>query len=67
MSETSTFCLTLNLRIKEEMRFLKKRSVEKIFELKEIYNLTEILGIRNPKAKQYTFRQNICRRSFEDT
>ena len=50
----------------EEIQFLKKRCVEKIFELKEIYNLTEILRIRNPKAKQYTFRQNICRRSFED-
>ena len=37
---------------------LKKRSVGKIFELKEIYNLTEIFRIRNPKANQYTFRQN---------
>ena len=56
----------LNLRIMEEIQFLKKRSVRKIFELKEIYTLTEILRIRNPKAKQYTFWQNICRRSFED-
>ena len=40
----------------EEMQFLKKRSVGKIFELKEIYNFTEILRIRNPKAKQNTFR-----------
>ena len=66
MSETSTFYLTLNLRIMEEIQFLKKRSVGKIFELKKIYNLREILGIRNPKAKQYTFQQNICRRSFQD-
>ena len=66
MSETSTFYLMLNLRITEEMQFLKKHSVGKIFELKEIYNLTEIFRIRNPKAKQYTFWQNICRRSFED-
>ena len=50
----------------EEMQFLKKCSVGKIFELKKIYNLTEILRITNPKAKQYTFRENICRRSFED-
>ena len=35
----------------------KKRSVRKIFELKETYNLTDIWRIRNPKAKQYTFRQ----------
>ena len=35
----------------------KKRSVGKIFELKETYNLTVIWRIRNPKAKQYTFRQ----------
>ena len=66
MSETSTFYLTLNLRIIEEIQFLKKRSVGKIFEMKEIYNLTEILRIRNLKAKQYTFRQNICRRYFKD-
>ena len=35
----------------------KKRSVGKTFELKETYNLTDIWRIRNPKAKQYTFRQ----------
>ena len=35
----------------------KKRSVGKIVELKETYNLTDIWRIRNPKAKQYTFRQ----------
>ena len=35
----------------------KKRSVGKIFELKETYNLMDIWRIRNPKAKQYTFRQ----------
>ena len=35
----------------------KKRSVGKIFELKETYNLTDIWRIRNPKGKQYTFRQ----------
>ena len=35
----------------------RKCSVEKIFELKETYNLTDIWRIRNPKAKQYTFRQ----------
>ena len=29
----------------------------KKFELKETYNLTDIWRIRNPKAKQYTFRQ----------
>ena len=36
---------------------LKKRFVGKIFELKETYNLTDILRIRNPKAKQYTIWQ----------
>ena len=35
----------------------KKHSVGKIFELKNTYNLTDIWRIRNPKAKQYTFRQ----------
>ena len=38
----------------------KKRSVGKILGLKETYNLTEkynTILIRNPKAKQYTFRQ----------
>ena len=35
----------------------KKRSVGKIVELKETYNLTDIWRVRNPKAKQYTFRQ----------
>ena len=35
----------------------KKCSVRKIFELKETYNLTDIWRIRNPKAKQCTFRQ----------
>ena len=33
----------------------KKCSVGKIF--KETYNMTDIWRIRNPKAKQYTFRQ----------
>ena len=35
----------------------KKRSVGKIFELKETCNLKDIWRIRNPKANQYTFRQ----------
>ena len=51
MPETSTCYLTLNLRV------FKKHYVWKIFELKETYNLTDIWRIRNPKAKQYTFRQ----------
>ena len=37
--------------------FFRKRSVGKIFELKEAYSLRDIWRIRNPKAKQYTFRQ----------
>ena len=36
---------------------VKKRCVGKVFELKEKYNLTDIWRIRNPKAKQNTFRQ----------
>ena len=35
----------------------RKHSVRTIFELKETCNLTDIRKIRNPKAKQYTFRQ----------
>ena len=35
----------------------KKRSAEKIFELNETYNLTDVWRIRNPKAKQYAIRQ----------
>ena len=35
----------------------EKRFVGKIFELKETYNLKDIWRIRNPKTKQYTFRQ----------
>ena len=35
----------------------KKRSVGKMFELKETYNLTGIWRIRNLKAKQYIFRK----------
>ena len=30
----------------------KKRSIEKIFELKKAYNLTDIWKMRNSKAKQ---------------
>ena len=44
---------------------LKKRSVGKIFGLKEKYNLTDIWRIRNPKAKQYTFRQKMYQGSFK--
>ena len=43
----------------------KKRSVGKIFELKETYNLTDIWRIRNPKAKQYTFQQKHVSRFFQ--
>ena len=57
MPETSTCCLTLNLRVKGNPVFKRKHFVGKIFELKETYNLTDIWRIRNPKAKQYTFRQ----------
>ena len=35
----------------------KKCSVGKTFEQKETHNLTDIWRIRNPKVKQYTFRQ----------
>ena len=56
MLEPSTCYLTLNLRVTEEIQFLKN-VVGKIFELKKTYNLTNITRVRNPKAKQYTFWQ----------
>ena len=40
--------LALNLKVTEEIQFLKKGSVGKIFELKETYNLTDFWRIRNP-------------------
>ena len=38
---------------------------EKIFELKETYNLIDIWRKRNPKAKQYTFQQKHVSRFFQ--
>ena len=46
----------LSLRVKEDIQFLKN-AVRKIFELKETHILTDNWRLRNPKAKQYTFRQ----------
>ena len=61
MAETSTCYLTLNLRVRRKSSFKKTVvqifSVGKIFELKETYNLKDISRIRNPKAKQYFFRE----------
>ena len=37
----------------------KKRSVRKIVELKETYNLTDIWRIRNPKAKQWFLQRRL--------
>ena len=39
---------------------LKQKSVAKLLELKEEYDLCDIWRIRNPKKKLYTFRQNHC-------
>ena len=47
----------IKLESSGENPVLKKRSVGKIFELKEAYNLTDISRIRNPKGKQYFFRE----------
>ena len=56
----ANFKLLFNVKLKFESyegnTVFKNRSVGKIFELKETYNLTDIWRIRNPKAKQYTFR-----------
>ena len=57
MPETSTCFFNVKLESYGGNPVFKKRSVGKIFELKETYNLTDIWRIRNPKAKQYTFRQ----------
>ena len=53
------FNLLFNIKLERYRGNLvfKKRSVGKIFELKETYNLTDIWRMRNPKAKQYTFWQ----------
>ena len=58
MPETSTF---FNVKFESYggNPVFKKRSVGKIFELKETYNLTDIRKIKNPNAKQYTFRQKL--------
>ena len=37
---------------------LKQKSVAKLLELKEEYDLCDIWRIRNPTKKLYTFRQN---------
>ena len=36
---------------------LKKKSIAKFIELRENFDLYDILRIRNPKTKRYTFRQ----------
>ena len=37
--------------------FLKKKSIAKLIELKEKFDLCDIWRIRNPKTKRFTFRQ----------
>ena len=53
------FNLFFNVKLESsgENPVFKKHSVGKTFELKETYNLTDFWRLRNPKAKQYTFRQ----------
>ena len=43
---------------------LKKYSVSKLIEFKEIYNLCDISRIRNANEKRFTFRQKHCAQVF---
>ena len=47
-----------NLEAKGGKPSLKQKSVAKLLELKEEYNLCDIWRIRNRKKKSYTFRQH---------
>ena len=38
----------------------KQKSVAKLIEIKESFNLCDIRRIRNPKTKRFTFRQQHC-------
>ena len=49
--------LDRSLQAKGGNSCLKKQSISKLLHIKEKLNLCDIWRIRNPKAKQYTFRQ----------
>ena len=51
------FICRSNFRGKSGNPCLKKQSFSKLIHIKEKLNLCDIWRIRNPKAKQYTFRQ----------
>ena len=53
----------VNLETKVGNPYLKKQSLSKLLHIKEKLNLCDIWRIWNPKAKQYTFRQQ-CFSSF---
>ena len=47
-----------NLEAKGGKQILKEKSVARMIELKEEYDLCDIWRIRNPLEKSFTFRQN---------
>ena len=49
-----------NLEAKGGNPSLKQKSISKIIELKEQFDLCDIWRVRNPNSKVYTFRQNHC-------
>ena len=60
-----TSACNVKLENSGENPVFKKRSAGKTFQLKETYNLTDIWGIRNRKAKQYTFPQKYVSRLLQ--
>ena len=61
-----------NLEAKGGKPILKEKSVARMVELKEEYDLCDIWRIRNPLEKSFTFRQNYssgilnCRLDFKE-
>ena len=47
-----------NLEARGDKTILKEKSVARMVELKEEYDLCDIWGIRNPLEELFTFRQN---------
>ena len=58
MLETLTVFFNSNLEASGGNPALKKKSVSKLIQLLEKYDLIDIWRIRNPFSKRYTFRKN---------
>ena len=58
MLETFTVFFNSNYKASGGNPALKKKSVSKLIQLLEKYNLIDIWRIRNPFSKRYTFRKN---------